>query len=666
MKNIQLKKLELTNYRNITHATYEFNGNSKIVGDNRIGKTNTLESIHWLLTGYLLNGSSDIQQIKPLADTRAVVSVFGTFDIDGKEITIGKKYGEEWARQRNTGVEVLKGHFTELWYNGTKQSTTREYNELFKEDFGGAQNEALKVSFLQMLTNPFYIGDLCDGDDWKEVRKLIIELVGDVQDEDVFNSEPNTRIIKSELEISNGRIDQVKKRVADEIKNLKDTLIADDAKIELLSKTELPEESALQNAKDQIKVIEEKIATLRSSSGNKEAELKLKNKIADINGKIAELRASMYKNANSDALSELNRKKNSILDHKQDVVSFINRLKYEIELANAKVDRLAREKQDLLDEYYDLKNAKVEVDTVCPTCKRPLDPSQIEKAKADFIANNQTKMEIIIVEGKKKAVAIEEQKKEIETITQKVEEAERVLNDTNEQLASINAEIEKANLSTSVPTESIEIEKLENERAEVQKELTALQTSEENARSEISLQIFKLEQDKAPYTKILNDADYYARQMQELDKCKVEKQTHSKTLVAKEQMKEMIQKFMLTKLQMLDSNVSKVFGNIKFQLIKENLNGGFDTVCKPYIYDPTTKTSTNVLWKSGSKSERVATGIAIAECVKAKLQLANMPYLFDEGGELSSETIKTRLQTESQIICVKVEDNLPKPIVLTL
>ena len=28
---------------------------------------------------------------------------------------------------------------------------------------------------------------------------------------------------------------------------------------------------------------------------------------------------------------------------------------------------------------------------------------------------------------------------------------------------------------------------------------------------------------------------------------------------------------------MLDENVSKVFGNIKFQLIKENINGGFDT-----------------------------------------------------------------------------------------
>ena len=99
MKKVTLKKLTLTNYRNIEFAEYEFNGNSKIVGDNRIGKTNVLESICWLLTDKLLNGSSDIQQIKPLNDTKKVVMVAGVFDIDGKEISIEKHYAEDWVKE---------------------------------------------------------------------------------------------------------------------------------------------------------------------------------------------------------------------------------------------------------------------------------------------------------------------------------------------------------------------------------------------------------------------------------------------------------------------------------------------------------------------------------------------------------------------------------------
>mgnify|MGYP003301318948 FL=1 len=85
MKSVKLIKLELTNYRNIEHAIYEFNGNSKIVGENRIGKTNTLESIYYLLSDALLNGNNDVASIKPLSDTKAIVKVEGTFDVDGED-----------------------------------------------------------------------------------------------------------------------------------------------------------------------------------------------------------------------------------------------------------------------------------------------------------------------------------------------------------------------------------------------------------------------------------------------------------------------------------------------------------------------------------------------------------------------------------------------------
>ena len=117
---------------------------------------------------------------------------------------------------------------------------------------------------------------------------------------------------------------------------------------------------------------------------------------------------------------------------------------------------------------------------------------------------------------------------------------------------------------------------------------------------------------------------------------------------------------------MLDENVSKVFGKIKFQLIKENINGGFDAICKPYIYDVVKGESTSTSWRSGSKSERVVTGIAIAEAIKTKLELPNLPYLFDEGGEISTDTFATRFKTESQLICVKIADSIQTPLVQKL
>ena len=133
-----------------------------------------------------------------------------------------------------------------------------------------------------------------------------------------------------------------------------------------------------------------------------------------------------------------------------------------------------------------------------------------------------------------------------------------------------------------------------------------------------------------------------------------------------EQKIEFVNKYIYVKLRMLDENVAKVFGNIRFQLIKENINGGFDPVCKVYIYDTVADKSTNTLWKSGSKSERIATGIAISEKIKEALGIASLPFLFDEGGEVSVDTFAHRIKTNAQLICVEVKDNIMKPMVMKI
>ena len=168
------------------------------------------------------------------------------------------------------------------------------------------------------------------------------------------------------------------------------------------------------------------------------------------------------------------------------------------------------------------------------------------------------------------------------------------------------------------------------------------------------------------FKKVIDDKAYYDRQMETLERVKQDLVKSRKDLVAVEQKVDLVNLFTKTKLNMLDDNISRVFGNIKFQLLSETISGGFDTICKPYIYDPVKDQSSDVIWKSGSKSEMVATGIAIAEKIKERLNLPNLPYLFDEGGEISTDTFSTRFKTNAQIICVKVQDNIQQPLVMTI
>ena len=206
MKDVKLIKLELTNYRNIEHAVLVFDGaNAKIVGENRIGKTNTLEAIYFLLSNYLLDGSSELANLKPLSDTKKEVQVEGTFDvfedttpqIPPKQITLKKTYCEKWVKTRGTDEISMQGHYEEYFVNGIKQAKERDYHELLQEYFGIRNDEKGEVDKIQLLINPLYLGNLGDSKDWQTLRKFIVKLIGDIKEDEVFAKEPSTEIIKA-------------------------------------------------------------------------------------------------------------------------------------------------------------------------------------------------------------------------------------------------------------------------------------------------------------------------------------------------------------------------------------------------------------------------------------------------------------------------------------
>ena len=51
MKNIQIKKLSIINFKGIEKMEIDFSGKTNISGDNATGKTTIFDSITWLLFG---------------------------------------------------------------------------------------------------------------------------------------------------------------------------------------------------------------------------------------------------------------------------------------------------------------------------------------------------------------------------------------------------------------------------------------------------------------------------------------------------------------------------------------------------------------------------------------------------------------------------------------
>lgn len=683
MKKVNLLQLELTNYRNIEHEVYVFNGkNAKIIGENRIGKTNTLEAIYFLLTNYLLDGSSDLTQLKPLDDTKKVVSVKGTFDVEGKTITLEKHYAEDWVKTRGTNDLVLKGHYEEYLVNDIPQSKSQEYYDLLEEYFGIRNDKKGEVDNIQLLCNPLYLGNLGDSKDWTNLRSFIIKLIGDVADEEIFEKEPTALLIKEDLEKALGKTEQVKKMYLNDINGLNTVITGKNANISLLEKTPKPADEDIAIARKGVKEKTAHINELQSSLSSNSVIASLEREQFEIKRQVLELNTKEYSayqaNQNKggvDEVSELNRKLEEALDKATDIKFKLSSANSDKRIAEAHIASCNANRERFAKQYNEVKDRKNNVENiiekVCPTCHRPLDEETIEEARKNYLSQLDEELAQITNDGKANSEELNKHKELLKVADDKVVELNAQLEKVNKEIENIKQDITKAkeevankDTGTSVFVESDDLKALRKQLETIDHKLEKARADESKRRAEVYEQIEDDKKQLANYQKVVDDFNYYERQMSALEVVKQEKTDACKKLADVEQKKECLELYNYTKLRLLDTHVANIFGNIKFQLIKENINGGFDPVCKPYIYDVEKNESTGTIWKSGSKSEKIATGIAIAEAIKKQLNLTNLPILFDEGGEISTDTLYNRLKTEAQIICVKVEDNILKPVVV--
>lgn len=289
---MEATKIEITNFKNITHMAIELSKCNIIVGKNHIGKTNVLAALYWLFTGKQLDGSTDNIGIKPFGREADKVSVKVIFnDVEGKEHSIEKTYQEKWTKTRGSDELTLTGHETKFLINGLEQKKNNEALADIDAILGmedSKMNNVKNIDKYQLLTNPLYVEMV----EWEALRNLIISIVGDVSNEDVFTMCPNVISSKLILErfgydtgkatlFCNQQIDAAKSKVGelvakkDYLKSLKDLpkeecerlqkeLAEVNDNIEKLENGTLTENPEITRLNKEIDVIEKKLVEMNS------------------------------------------------------------------------------------------------------------------------------------------------------------------------------------------------------------------------------------------------------------------------------------------------------------------------------------------------------------------------------------------------------------------
>ena len=416
MKEVQIKKLSIENWR-AQNKSIEFLGNiTEIKGRNESGKSSVMNAFLWLLTGYdeedRLNYNLFDNTVPQTYENAVPASVEAVFDVNGNEYTFKKTAKQGWSRARGNSEYTRKGTDDYSFFADGIEVSATQYKTMIEGLFA-------PIDKLKIMLNLRYFLML----DWKEMRKQLEAMVGKIESSD-FKGDYNV-ILHDLIKYTP---DELKSLYKAKMKPMKASIDSLPVTIETMQ-TNLPDlteveeaRKAIDEAKQQIADIDEKIVGAGDFA---------KPYIDKRNSEIAEISKLKEDYANCEAAynSKFDEEVLKITKEIRDVDSYNSDVdkankKAESDKENAKkelenmtdlLSGLQKRHEELTEQNKECK-ARVFTGDKCSYCGQELPEDKLEEARKRFNEQKEKDHAYIVAQGKANKEYIERALKGIENL----------------------------------------------------------------------------------------------------------------------------------------------------------------------------------------------------------------------------------------------------------
>lgn len=643
MKKVILKKLEIENFKSIRNISIDFEKETTISGPNGCGKSTIFDAFTWLL--FDKNSHYETKfNIKPLDEfnrtKRVDTTISGVFEIDDKELILKKTYKEKWTKRRGDSEETFTGNET-IYEVDDVPVKKNEYKKTIEESFC---NEEL----FKLLTNPLFFSIQMP---WKEQRQLILNIVGDISDESVIDSDSELEPLRTQIEkgidkllasfkATSKKLSEQKKEIPSRIDELNNSIV--DVNTSEIEKTIEEKENELTN-------LEKVINGLVS---NKDVIIKIKEEIAnyksfkiDIVEKAKE-RTFGEKYKLSDLLNEVNSKLHS---KRTEYNNLDNTHKSKL----SEIEALKEQQTQARKEYVEINNSSADlnnIDSCCPTCKRAYDEDYLNNHKQEIIENFNTNkansLSKLATKGKELGIKIEEISKRADKDNEQKIELFKEINQLSKQVEELNTKIKEFNNEIAfLEEDELAISHYNNLISEAELKISELENSDnaatekkeyEEQKKQIKNEISELQQ-KLGMQK--NNANIVKRILDLEDE---EKQLSAK-IADTEKSIMLCEKFIIKKVELLESNINKYFKGVNFKLFEQQVNDGITETCEVLV--------NGVPFSDVNTAGKLNSGLSIINTISDFYKI-EMPIFID-----NRESIIDIGETNAQIVNLKVIDS---------
>lgn len=656
MKQIKLLNLSLVNFKGIKEFELAADGQDvNGYGDNGTGKTTLFDAFVWVLfdkdSSNNSTGKFDLKTLdngQPISKLNHEVEV--TLLVDRKELKLKKVYKEKWTKQRGSNIESFSGHTTDYFIDEVP-SKKKEFDESIKE--------IVSEDVFKLLTNPSQFND-----DrvlhWKERRQLLLEIAGDITDEDVIATNKNLGKL---LDALNGKsIDDHKKIVAAKRKEINERIKEIPTRVDEIHRN-MPDLTGLNESDINTQVkklsleIEQKQEQINSIKNGSEVN-GIKKQISDIELQISNVRNEHTQNEQQEVFklqTKLQEEQSNLAILQGDVKGKMQRKAMnderikEIEGQLVDLREQFRLSQEQLKEQTE-QEFNHEENCVCPTCEQDLPEGKVEEAVANF---NRTKSELIekiqnrIDDLNKKGPELGGKKAEIEQDNEAVQaEIDKITEQGTKKKKDIETLEEKIEKAKSVVTPIDENEKykgLMEQKESLEQQIEKLEQSVYESVNAVRKEIESLKEQLNKHQIDLSKIAQSKQSRERIAELEAEEKQLATEYEELEQQLYLTEEFTRTKVNLLTEKINSKFKYARFKLFDEQINGGLTETC--------VTTYEGVPYNSGlNNAARINVGLDIINTLSEHYGV-QAPIFID-----NAESVTKLIDIDAQIISLVVSE----------
>lgn len=580
MNRFTLTRMEIRNFKGIPHFEMTINGlNATIFGDNAVGKTTLMDSFVWLLFDKDSQNKKDFA-IKTLDGNGNELhnlehSVEIEFLYNGLPLTLKKIYKEKWTQKRGSAKSEFSGHTTDYYIDGVP-SQKKEYSKKIES--------IVQEDVFKLLTSPSFFNEQVK---WQDRRKTLLEICGDISDEEVIVSDESLASLPAILQ---GRsIENHRKIIAARRAEINKELEKIPVRIDEIQRG-LPNVEGLDKLSLEVKINELNIAiddkmTQISSIKNGKA-------ISDKQKAIQEIEIDLLKikqEHDSDSKDQVYSLKARIQEEQSNVsilTSKMQNLKNQKSYIDENIKNIENQLVQLRQEWKEV-NEKTFAHTdacECPACGQALPAAQVEEARekalSQFNLSKSTKLEEINAKGKqgaerKQGIVSQNEKLagEYEKINGQITEKNALLSKLNDQLK------QQESLIIDILDNPQYIAKL-NERVAIEEEMKQIRDMSQQSIQDIQMEIIQIKQKRDQFQAEIGKFALATQSQLRIEELEIQQRELATEFEKLEHELYLTEEFIRTKVNLLENRINSKFKYARFKLFDQQINGGLTEVCE--------------------------------------------------------------------------------------